>query len=408
MKNKSVKYIASKFLKGRNRFFYTLPNSLAFAGIFMGVISVLIVSSVLNGFRTDMLMRIVRTGAEIYISRADGSLISETDPVLQKLEKSEKAAAFSPVNKFELIATKREKTVPLRVLGIDYEKFSEISGLKYIIRIGNPSSADFEEDGIIIGLDMSATLNVTAGEEIRLTMPIASEPTPLGLRPRSKSFKVVGIFISGMPDIDRYTAYLSVKNSQYLLGYGNKFEQIRTATGNPEKSAEEAENLKKILGEDFIVRNWTEAERNLFQATKLEKSVMLIALSCIFILTGFNMSGNFLRTVTERKKDIGILLAVGLEPVKLASVFHFCGLIISSGALVAGIIFSLAVLVSQKIYGWLIIPIPGFPYEELPVKIQVGDFILVTVVVYAITVLSTLYPAFISKKKNLISIIRNQ
>ena len=195
--------LALRYLKGRHKIFFTFSNMLSMFGIIIGVFSLLVVSSVMNGFDSDMRRRVIGSKAEIKIHHADYSPISNYQAVADKIAAQEEVLAAAPVCESELMIQKGQNLSASVCFGIDFSRHRKITDLLDKIVVGVPEKEDLENDGIIIGLDLSLTINATVGEYVQLTSPIGTEPSPFGLLPRSKKLKVVGLFASGMPEYDQ-------------------------------------------------------------------------------------------------------------------------------------------------------------------------------------------------------------
>jgi len=313
----------------------------------------------------------------------------------------------APICDIELMIQKEKNISSTLCYGIDLEKQKNVTDILNKIVVGVPDSNALEDDGIIIGMDQSLTLSATVGEYIQLTSPIGTQPSPFGLLPLSKKLKVVGIYISGMPEYDRVYTYISLKNCQYFLGLKNEVTQIEIKSINPARSVRVAKEIQKNIGSDYIVEDWSVFEANLFNAIKMEKAIMFIVLALMIIIASFNMSGNFVKLVTEKRVEIGILKSMGASGKDVVKIFINIGVIIGTLGTLIGLALAVLVLYAQMKFHFITIPVPGFPIHWLPVEMRVLDFILVPVVAIAISLLTTLHPANRTVKIDPMKIIRN-
>ena len=228
--------IAFNYLRGRKRFFFRSANLLALTGIVIGVFSLLVVSSVMNGFDTDMRNRVIGSKSEIKVHKADFSPIYNYPQLERFLESFAGVKAVSAVCENELMLQNGNLLASTVCYGIDFIKQSRISNIFDKVIIGEPDSIALQENGIIIGLDLSLSLNVTVGEYLQVSSPAVSEPTPFGMLPRSKKLKVVGLFISGLPEFDRLHSYISIKNGQFFAGLEKAVTQLELKTFKAETS----------------------------------------------------------------------------------------------------------------------------------------------------------------------------
>ena len=400
-------FLALRYLKGRKKIVFTFSNMLSLFGIIIGVFSLLVVSSVMNGFELDMKNRVIGSKAEIKISDKNYSPIKNYTQILEKVDNIPKVSNSAPVCQTELMLQNKKNLASTICFGIDWERQNKVTEILDKIVIGYPSSDDLENDGIIIGLDLSLTINATVGEYIQLSSPIGTVPSPFGLLPKTKKLEVVGIFLSGMPEYDKLFTYISLKNSQFFLDYEDEVNQIEVKTQNSDQSAKVANQIQAVLGDDFVVEDWSEFDANLFNAIKLEKVVMFLVLALMIIIASFNMTGNFIKLVAEKKVEIGVLKAIGASEKDIVRLFVNVGLIIGIIGTFVGVAFALILLLAQDYWHFIKIPVAGFPLQWIPVDIRLLDFIIVPIVVIVISFLTTLHPARRTVKIDPIKIIRS-
>ena len=398
--------MALKYLKGRKKYCFTFSNTLSLLGIVIGVFSLLVVSSVMNGFDSDMRSRVIGSKAEIKIHKTDYSPIQNYEEIINKIEQIPSVIGTAPVCENELMIQNENELASTICYGIDLDRQKKVTQILDKIVVGEPDIEALGKDGIIIGLDLSMTLNVTVGEYVQLTSPIGTEPTPFGLLPKSKKMKVVGIFISGMPEYDRIFTYISLKNGQYFSGYENEIRQIEVKSTDSRKSYRTAKQLQELLGEEFLVEDWSVFEANLFNAIKMEKIVMFFVLALMIIIASFNMTGNFIKLVTEKKMEIGVLKALGASEKDIIRIFVNVGIIIGMLGTFIGLLLALIVLLAQQNWHFIQIPVPGFPLHWLPVEIRILDFVIVPIVAIVISFLTTLHPSKRTVSVDPIKIIR--
>jgi len=196
-----------------------------------------------------------------------------------------------------------------------------------------------------------------------------------------------------MPEYDKLFTYISLKNSQFFLDYEDEVNQIEVKTQNSDQSAKVANQIQAVLGDDFVVEDWSEFDANLFNAIKLEKVVMFLVLALMIIIASFNMTGNYLKLVSQKRQDIGILKSFGAKKKDVMKIFLFNGIFIYLIGTVTGFVASIGLLSAQIKWGIIHIPISGMPFQALPVKIEFFDLLLVALISLIITLLTTLIPA---------------
>ncbi len=403
------KILTMRFLLGKNRFIPKFSHLLSFMGIVIGVIALLIVSSVMNGLQDDMMKRIIDTKAEIRVYRSDRGPIKNYSPLMELIGEDNDVVALSPVVTNELLVHKGNNVVAVNCHGIDLNKHRKISDLDNQLRLGYVDSESFDNFGnneIVLGLDLSVYLGVTVGEQVRISSPIKTEPTPLGLIPRSDFYQVVGIFSSGMPEYDMSYVYISQSNGMFFSGYDNAVDILQVKVNNPHRSGRVAARLQRILGNDYLVEDWSVFDRSIFEAMRLEKIVMQTVLMLMLIISGFNMSCSSIRLVSEKQREIGVLKALGMKTQSINLSFLNINVLICLSGIFFGMTLSAMFIFFQYHYRIIEIPVPGFPVHYLPVVVKISDFFMVGVIVILITIAATVIPLHKIRKTEPITIIR--
>jgi len=400
--------IAFRYLKGRHKLFFSFSNLLSLLGIVIGVFSLLVVSSVMNGFDRDMRDRVIGSKAEIRIHLADYSKIKNYQKLTEEITDIPGVHVAAPICENELILQKGDKIVATIANGVELDNYRRLAEVLDNIVVGVPSQLDLEENGIILGLGMSIDLQATVGEYVTISSPLGTIPTPLGLMPLSKKLKVVGILSSDLPEFNSLYSFISLGNGQFFSGEKDAVQRIDVATDNPDKSSAIAKRIEGKLPEGFVAEDWSQFESNLFNAIKLEKAVMFFVLTLMLVIASFNMIGNFIKLVTEKRSEIGILKALGASDGDIRKIFILVGTILGSIGAILGVSLALILLLIQKFHPFISIPVAGFPLIWLPVEIKLANFISVPALVIVISYFTTLYPARKTLKIDPIKIIRNQ
>lgn len=398
--------LTKKNLFGKNRYILKGAHLLSLIGIIIGVTALLVVSSVMNGLRDDMAARITDTKAEIKVYRSDMRAIDDYASIIKVIEENRNVTAVSPVIRNELLIQKGEMITAVETFGIDPQRHTLISGVGNHVRVGSLNALNTETDGIVIGIDLSMSIGATVGEYIMASSPIKSEPTPFGLLPKTKRLKVVGIFLSGMPQYDKSYTYLSLNNGRFFSGYDNEVDMLQVKIDNPNRSERVAAQLQNVLGSDYLAEDWSVFDSSLFEAMKLEKIVMLTVLALMLVISGFNMACSSIRMVAEKRIDIGILKAIGMKTRDINTSFMMTNMIIGISGIITGVVISAIFVFVQENYKIIAIPVPGFPMHWLPVSPSGWDFITVILLVLAITILATIIPLRKIRKMEPISVIR--
>lgn len=390
--------LIKKLLFGRKRKLKA-GHLLSLIGIIIGVVALLVVSSVMNGLRDDMVQRITGTKAEIHIYSEHSDSQQDLDTIIPLIAEIDKVKEVSPVIRNELLIQKGEQIAIVEAFGIDKDKHLDLSDLDNQIKIGSLQDFENKDDAIIIGLDMSFAIGATVGEYVRVSSPFKRDPTPFGMLPRTKELRVAGIFSSGMPQYDKGYAYMPIEAGRFFSPHADAFDLLQVKIDNPYRSQSVAAEIRNILGNGYIVEDWSMFDRSLFEAMRLEKIVMMTVLTLMIIISGFNMACSSIRMVSEKQKEIGVLQAIGMKQHRISRSFLAANMSIGIAGTVLGVIVAALFIGIQSKYRLISIPIPGFPMQWLPVSFSSGDFFIVILIVMAITYIASLIP--LKKIKNM-------
>ncbi len=393
---------------------------LTFTGIAFGIMALLLVSSVMNGFDKDMRQRIIGTRAEIRLQNTDASPLSDYRSIIKTLESLPFIKAASPVNRNELMLVKESAMAAIICYGVDLPKQQSVNPvLKPIdkdamvtkghwlqgVVSGKVSPESFENDGIILGADLAQSIYATIGDTLQLISPLGTIPTPLGMLPKTRSLRVVGIFIAGMPEYDRLYCYVPLNVGQYFSGYGDQIDHIEMKTSNVKQLFKTTGLLKKQLPQ-YSIENWSSFDTSLYNAMHFEKYMMLVILGLMFIMAAFNISGSIYKTIVQKRKAIGILKTIGYRDKELMTLFMRHGMIIGLAGIFAGVVLSLALLILQMKTGIIQLPVGNMPNLVLPVDLRLADFVSIPLIATVIIGFSVYLPARSASKINPISLIR--
>jgi lipoprotein-releasing system permease protein len=251
--------------------------------------------------------------------------------------------------------------------------------------------------GIILGKELARTLLVDIDDKIRLFSP-SGPLTPMGVIPKIKTCRVVGIFDTGMYEYDSTLAYISISMAQDFLELGNLVHGLELKVNDIYKVTEIARNLEEELGFGYIVKDWISMNKNLFSALKLEKTAMFIVLALIVLVAAFNIISTLIMVVMSKGKDIAILKSMGATSMGIMRIFIYEGLIIGLTGTVIGVFGGLALCKILSKYQFIKLPSDVYPITTLPIKVLPLDVTMVAISAALITLLATIYPSWQASK----------
>ena len=251
--------------------------------------------------------------------------------------------------------------------------------------------------GIIIGKELARSLGVVYGDTVNIISPLGVM-TPLGMIPRMKKFKVVGIFSTGMYEYDSGLAYLSLSNAQQFLNMGSDVTGLEIKIKDIFKARQVAHLIQNELGFPYYARSWEATNRNLFTALKLEKTVMFIILILIIMVGALGIVSSLIMVVVEKTKDIAILKALGATDRSIMKIFVYQGLFIGVIGTGLGLLFGYILCLLLKQYHFISLPKDVYYIDTLPVTMRPEIFIIVAIAAIIVSFLATIYPSYKASK----------
>jgi lipoprotein-releasing system permease protein len=389
-------YLSLKFLRSKSSHtLLSIFTVISICGVAIGVMALIIVLGVMTGFEEDLRDKILGTNSHLVIMRFDRNMDNYQE-VIDTVRTVKGVISATPFIYSQVMLTSGSSAFGVVVRGIDPDSVQKVTDLNRTLVEGSLREMKNENallSGIIIGKELSHHLGLFYHDVVNVVSPLGMI-TPVGIQPRTKRFQVVGIFNSGMYEYDSTLAYIALKEAQNFLAMGDIVTGVEVKTEDIFQVKDIARKIQTKLGFAYQIKDWMEMNRNLFSALKLEKLAMFIILVLIILVAAFSIIGTLIMLVTEKRKDIAILKAMGATSSSIMRTFIFIGLIIGLFGTFLGILGGYTL-------GWLqntfqVVKLPGDVYyiSVLPVKMNVTDFFLVAVSALIISLLATLYPSW--------------
>ena len=400
MISKLEKQIAFRYLKTKKKDgFLNVISTFSFIGISLGVAVLIIVMSVMNGFRSELVSKIIGFNSHVVIqsqNEADERSLLESNYI----KSISKNIIFS--NSGEVVLINKNFTKGLSLRGYDAEDFKKLEIFK---KINYENKKDFFEGKTIsIGKELSFDLNLHIGDTVLLMSP-TGEDTIIGNLPKQENYKITSIFDSGLIEFDQNVAFLNIDNLEGLLNLDSSKRNIEIYLNNPLDIERTKIEIQKIFQNNFVY-TWADLNRSLFSALKVERNVMFIILSLIIIVAAFNIISGLTILVKNKTKEIAILKSIGVLNKSITKIFFLIGFYIGTTATIFGI--TIGVLFSvyiENIRTFLsdIFKIPLFPEEiyflsKMPSEINVKSIIIISICSIVVTSIVSIFPALKAAK----------
>ena len=394
-------FVAVRYLRSKKKHKgISFNTAISIGGVAVGVMALLVVLSVMSGFREDLQKKILGANSHAIVLSYTGS-IRDYRPLLDKVKEEPAVVNVSPFVLGQVLISAGKNAHGVFMKGVDLSTEAKTTEILGHIKFGRlPADADSgtgqsADQGahpwILIGTELSSMLGVLVGDTINVISPMG-EIGPLGMLPKIKQFRVAAIFDMGMFEYDANLALTDLKSSQEFFGLGSAVSGVELKLNDIDAAPEVRKTLNKRLGPPFFVKDWMQMNKNLFSALKLEKFAMFVILILIVLVASFNIVSTLMMNVVEKQKEIAILKSMGAKNQGIMLIFMLQGLVIGIVGTAIGVVggYMLCIVLNNYIE----LPPDVYYLSKLPVKMQFIDFAIVSCSAIAISFLSTIYPSY--------------
>jgi lipoprotein-releasing system permease protein len=394
------KEITFRYLKTRKKDgFLNIISIFSFIGISLGVAVLIIVMSVMNGFRTELINKIVGFNAHVTV-KPHGNSINIDKINNHELEKISEDLVFS--NSGEGIIISKEYTKGIVLRGYNEKDFTKLNVVTKGQLTGNANNLN--QNNISIGRELSFDLDLNIGDKISI-MSSSGIETIIGNLPKQEVFIVSSIFESGLADFDSNIAFVNLDKLDNFFDYKKEDRKLEIYLKNPSNITEVKILVQKIFNDEFVY-TWADMNRSLFSALKVERNVMFIILSLIIVVAAFNIISGLTILVKNKTRDIAILKSIGVLNKSITKIFFLVGVTIGTTATIFGIflgvMFSLYIENIREFLSYTF-NISLFPEEiyflsKMPTEINSISILIISACSIAITIVVSIYPAIKASK----------
>ncbi len=394
------KEITLRYLKTRKKDgFLNIISIFSFIGISLGVAVLIIVMSVMNGFRADLINKIVGFNAHVTVKPYE-SPISLEKLDNENLKLISKKLILS--NSGEAIVISKDYTKGLILRGYSSENFLKLDVVKKGNLIGK--SNQLVNNSISIGKELSFNLDLGVGDKISIMSPVGIE-TIIGSLPRQETFLISSIFDSGLADFDANIAFINLNTLENFFNLKKEKRNLEIYLNNPSNIDEAKSAIQKIFKNEFVY-SWADMNSSLFSALKVERNVMFIILSLIIIVAAFNIISGLTILVKNKTRDIAILKSIGVLNKSIVKIFFLVGVIIGTTAtffgIFLGIMFSLYIENLREFlsntFNIVLFPEEIYFLSTMPSEINPTSIFIISLCSIFITIIVSIFPAIKASK----------
>jgi len=394
--SKIERTIAFRYLKPKKKEgFLKVISIFSFTGIALGVAILIIVMSVMNGFRTELIDKILGFNPHIVVRPYEKKIDLNDINRLDNLKKDILKTAFT--HSGQAILINKQNTTGILVRSYFKNDIHKIKLIKEGIIDGKLSS--FNKNTISIGKELAISLGLDVGDEITL-MSTSNLQTPFGNLPLQQKFSISSVFSTGLAEFDQNIVFMPFENASSLFELSDKDLDLEIFLKKPDKVQSVKEEIQNIFS-DYYVYSWADLNKSFFGALKVERNVMFIILTLIIIVAAFNIISGLTILVKNKTKEIAILRTLGISKTSIAKIFFITGFTIGFLATITGIIigvlFSYYIedirILITSIFNIRLFPEEIYFLSQMPSEINLGYILIISFFSLLITFFATIFPS---------------
>lgn len=412
MFNKTERLLAFRYLKSRKRTgFVSVIAGFSFLGIMLGVATLIIVMSVMNGFKAELMGRILGLNGHLGVYPNFGPNLTEYTDLKEKILTVKGVQAVVPVVDGQVMLSTESGQAGVMVRGIAREDFENRELLKQNYQGEN--LINFEKNHVILGWRLASKLGVRVGDKMTLISPKANL-TAFGSMPKMKSYTVLGTFDSGMSEYDGNFVFMPLTEAQKFFGMKDGVSHLEVFAEDLSHVPEVLESTFDTVGDKAVVYDWRHTNQAFFNAVEVERNVMFLILTLIIIVAAFNMISGLIMLVQDKAKDIAVLRTMGMAKSAVQRVFLLAGLTVGAVGTLAGVLLGLVFCYNiDSIKNWLeslsgheLFSAEIYFLSHLPAKVELTEVAWVAGMSLALAFLATLYPSWKASKTDPVEALR--
>jgi lipoprotein-releasing system permease protein len=376
-------------------------------GVFLGVSALIVVLAVMTGFQDGIRDKIISANPHVLIMEAGGRGVADGGALAKRVAPVPGVVSATPFVLQQALFTSPNGGATGGLLrGVDLATPAVHDAIASQVRFGSLEPVlKGSEPALVLGRELARSLGVAPGDHVTVISPQGAM-TAVGLVPKMRRFLVAGWVEVGMYEYDASLAYTSLAAAQEFAGLGDRVTGVEVKLANPFEAKDVGRTITGQLKGPYWIRDWMDMNRNLFAALQLEKLALFVIVTIIVLVAAFAIIGHLVLLVAEKRKEIGILKAMGAGAGSIGTVFLVAGMLIGVGGTLAGSAFGLLLIWVQNTYK--IIRLAGDVYQisYLPMKLTGSDFAMIVGSTLVISFLATLSPARRAARMDPIDVLR--
>lgn len=404
--------VAGRYLRAkRSDGFVSLITAFAYIAIALGVATLIIVMSVMGGFRHELLSRILGINGHITIAAPGAYPFNNYQVAIEEIKGIKNVDIVTPLVEGQVLASSNRSSTGAMVRGIAKEDITKKEILKN--SLSHIDLKEFEENSVIIGSRLARRLGIYTGDEITIISP-EGKMTAFGTVPRMKSYKIIGTFELGMYEYDSSFIFMPFETAQIFFSAKNAVTNIDITLKDSENLKPVKEAIEVAVGNNAYVYDWKQTNSSFFNAIEVERNVMFLILTLIVLVAGFNIVTALIMIVKDKGKDIAVLRTMGATKSMITRIFFMDGAFIGIVGTVLGVSIGLLFCYNiesvrqflEMISGRELFSAEIYFLSQLPAKVDMNEVITIGGTTLLISFLATIYPAYRASKFDPVEALR--
>lgn len=400
-------FIGLRYTRARQRTrFISFISIISVVGMALGMMVLITVLSVMNGFQREIRTRILGVASHVQVSGANNTL-ANWEAVAEQASRHEQVVATAPYINAQGLLTYGSAVRGVFVRGILPQREEQVADFDKHMKSGRLAALRPGEFGIILGAQLARALTVAPGEKVVLVAP-QGQVTPAGILPRLKQFTVVGIFNVDHYEYDSGLALIHIEDAQKLFRFDGTVSGVRLKLKDLFQSTAVARDLTRMIPTEVYISDWTLQHANLLRAIQIEKRMMFLIIFLIIAVAAFNIVSSLVMAVKDKQSDIAILRTLGASPASITKIFMIQGTMIGvlgtalgvAGGVVLALNVDSVVLVIENVFGFKFFSKDVYLISDLPSELQTPDVVITAVASFLLSFLATIYPSYRAAKVN--------